>query len=97
MMLILAIPMIFLSSAIKRPDTPLLEYLSWFPPFTPFLMTARAASGPPLWEVIGTLLMMVVTSAAVVWLAGRAFRAGALSTAKFDIPAFFKGMVSAGR
>ena len=41
MMLILAIPMIFLSSAIKRPDTPLLEYLSWFPPFTPFLMTAR--------------------------------------------------------
>ncbi len=97
MMLVLAIPMIFLSSAIKRPDTPLLEYLSWFPPFTPFLMTARAASGPPLWEVIGTLLMMVVTSAAVVWLAGRAFRAGALSTAKFDIPAFFKGMISAGR
>ena len=97
MMLILAIPMIFLSSAIKRPDTPLLEYLSWFPPFTPFLMTARAASGPPLWEVIGTLLMMVVTSGAVVWLAGRAFRAGALSTAKFDIPAFFRGMVSAGR
>ncbi len=97
MMLVLAIPMIFLSSAIKRPDTPLLEWLSWVPPFTPFLMTARAASGPPLWEVVGTLAMMAATSAAVVWLAGRAFRAGALSTAKFDIPAFFRGMVSAGR
>ncbi len=97
LMLMLSLPMIFLSQAIKRPDAPLLEWLAWFPPFTPFLMTARAASGPPWWEIAGTLALMAATSTGVVWISGRAFRAGALSTAKFDLPTFLKGVASAGR
>jgi len=96
-MIMLSLPMIFLTQAIKRPDTPLLEWLAWFPPFTPFLMTARAASGPPWWEIAGTLALMVLTSTVVVWISARAFRAGSLSTAKFDLPTFFKGIASAGR
>lgn len=88
-MALLTIPVLFLPQAIKRPDAPLLETLSWFPPFTPFLMTARAASAPPLWQVLGTGLLMAATVAAVVWIAGRAFRAGALSTGKIDL----KGLV----
>ena len=47
MMVLLSIPLIFMGQAVVRPDTPLLEALSWVPPFTPFLMAARAASGPP--------------------------------------------------
>lgn len=88
-MALLTIPVLFLPQAIKRPDAPLLETLSWFPPFTPFLMTARAASAPPLWQVLGTGLLMAATVAVVVWIAGRAFRAGALSTGKIDL----KGLV----
>ena len=88
-MALLTIPVIFLPQAIRRPDAPLLETLSWFPPFTPFLMTARAASAPPLWQVLGTGLLMAATVAVVVWIAGRAFRAGALSTGKIDL----KGLV----
>lgn len=88
-MALLTIPVLFLPQAIKRPDAPLLETLSWFPPFTPFLMTARAASAPPLWQVLGTGALMAATVALVVWIAGRAFRAGALSTGKIDL----KGLV----
>lgn len=97
LMLMLSLPMIFLTQAIRRPDTPLLEGLAWFPPFTPFLMTARAASGPPWWEVAGTLGLMTLTTALVVWMSARAFRAGALSSTRFDLKIFFKGIVSAGR
>lgn len=97
LMILLSLPMIFLTQAIRRPDTPLLRGLAWFPPFTPFLMTARAASGPPWWEVAGTLALMAATSALVVWISARAFRAGALATGKFDLKAFFNGIVSAGR
>jgi ABC-2 type transport system permease protein len=88
-MALLTIPVIFLTQAIRRPDSPLLEALSWFPPFTPFLMTARAASEPPLWQVLGTGALMAATVALVVWIAGRAFRAGALSTGKIDL----KGLI----
>lgn len=88
-MALLVIPVIFMTQAIRRPDAPMLELLSWIPPFTPFLMTARAAGEPPLWEVLGTGALMLATVAVVVWLSGRAFRAGALSTGKIDL----KGLV----
>lgn len=89
-MALLTIPIIFMTQAIRRPDSPMLEALSWIPPFTPFLMTARAAAGPPMWEVIGTGALMLATVGVVVWLSGRAFRAGALSTGKID----FKGLIA---
>jgi len=89
-MTLLIIPVVFMSQAIRRPDAPILEILSWIPPFTPFLMTARAAGQPPLWEVVGTGVLMLATVGVVVWLSGRAFRAGALSTGKVD----FKGLLA---
>jgi ABC-2 type transport system permease protein len=87
-MIVLTIPLIFMGEAIKRPDAPILHTLSWIPPFTPFLMAARAASEPPLWEVIGTGLLMLATIALVIWVAGRAFRAGALSTGRVNLAGF---------
>lgn len=89
-MILLTVPVIFLSQALRRPDTPALEILSWVPPFTPFMMTARAASGPPMWQVIATGILMLATVALVMWIAGRAFRAGALSTGKVDL----KGLIA---
>ena len=97
LMVILSLPIVFLSQAIRRPDTPFLHWLSWFPPFTPFLMIVRVTAGAPPWEIAGTLALMALTAAVVVWVSGRAFRAGALSTAKFDLATFFRGIASAGR
>lgn len=83
-MMLITVPIVFMGQAIVRPDTPVLMILSWFPPFTPFLMPARAASGAPLWQIIGTAVLMAAATAASLWLSERAFRAGALSSGKFD-------------
>lgn len=79
LMLVMSVPMLFLSVAQERPDAPVIVWLSWLPPFTPFLMVARIASGMPLWQAAGGLVLMAATAALIVWLCGRAFRAGALS------------------
>jgi ABC-2 type transport system permease protein len=85
MMLILTIPVLFLSLALQHPNAPIIVALSWIPIFTPFIMTARLAAGPPLWEVLGALAVMAATVTTVVWLCARAFRAGALSSGKLDL------------
>ena len=77
--LLATVPILFMTLAIRDPGSPLLQVLSWIPPFTPFLMLARAGSEVPVWEVAGTLLLMLVTTAVVVQLSGRAFKAGAIS------------------
>jgi ABC-2 type transport system permease protein len=84
LMVILSIPLVFMGQSINHPDAPILTALSWVPPFTPFLMAARVANEPPLWQIAGTLALMLATTVAVVWLSGRAFRAGALSVGKVD-------------
>jgi len=92
-MLLITLPVMFLSLALEHPDAPLIVALSWIPPFTPFLMTARLASGPPLWQVLGALVLMAATTTAVVSLCARAFRAGALSTGRLDLKRLIGGML----
>jgi ABC-2 type transport system permease protein len=83
--LLATVPILFMSLAVRDPGSPLLQILSWIPPFTPFLMLARAGSEVAWWEIAGTLLLMLVTTAFVVQLSGRAFRAGALSSGPVDL------------
>jgi ABC-2 type transport system permease protein len=96
LMILLTIPLVFMGQAVTRPDSPLLQTLSWIPPFTPFLMAARAASGPPLWQVIGTAAVMFATTALELWIAGRAFRTGALSSGRFDVKLLLAGIAGRG-
>ena len=97
MMILITIPVMFLSLALQHPDAPLINTLSWIPPFTPFIMTARLASGPPVWQILGSLTLMGATTAGVVWLCARAFRAGALSTGKFELKRLIPTLVGAQR
>jgi len=89
MMILLSLPMVFLGQAISHPDSPLLATLSWVPIFTPFMMAARAASDPPLWQIAGTAGLMFATTALELWVAGPAFKSGALSSGRFEIKNFF--------
>jgi len=93
MMILLSVPMVFLTQTIAHPDAPLLQALSWVPLFTPFLMAARVASEPPLWQVLGTGALLVVVIGLELWAAGRAFRAGALSSGGFNARRFFNSLV----
>jgi ABC-2 type transport system permease protein len=85
--------MIFMSQAIAHPDAPVLATLSWIPVFTPFMMAARAASDPPLWQVAGTAFLMFATTAVELWVAGPAFKSGALATGRFEIRTFLASLV----
>ncbi len=96
LMILLTVPMIFMGQAVTRPDAPLLQALSWIPPFTPFLMAARAASNPPLWQVVGTTAAMCATIAVELWVAGRAFRTGALASGRFDVRLLLAGIAGRG-
>lgn len=91
-MILLSAPIIVLQLAIRTPDMPLVKILSWVPLFTPFLMPARLVAEPPLIEIVGTILGMALTAAFMIWLGGKAFRAGALSTGKLDWKNVFAAM-----
>lgn len=93
-MMALFVPLIFMQMAIRSPDAVLLKVMSFVPPFTPFIMSARAPSQPPLVEVVCSLLVMFVFAALMMWLSGRAFRAGAMSDAKLSWKSFLAAMRS---
>ncbi|MGZ9114657.1 MAG: ABC transporter permease, partial [Brevundimonas sp.] len=82
--------------ALQTPDAPMVRIMSWIPFFTPFLMIARMPSDPPLIEVLGAMGGMFAFALLMVWIAGRAFRAGALSDVKLSWKAF-AGAVRGGR
>jgi ABC-2 type transport system permease protein len=92
MMILLSLPMVFMTQAISHPDSPLLASLSWVPVFTPFMMAARAASDPPLWQIAGTAAVMFATTGLELWVAGPAFKSGALSSGRFEIRNFFASL-----
>ena len=92
---LMGIPILFQSLAIGRPNAPLVAVLSFVPPFTPFLMPTRIAAGLPAWQALTGLLLMAATAVVVVWLCGRAFRAGALSGGGVDLKRLLAGALKA--
>ncbi|WP_222934258.1 ABC transporter permease [Caulobacter sp. 17J80-11] len=95
-MIVLSVPIIVMQMAVRTPDLPLIKTMSMVPFFAPFLMSARAPSNPPLIEVVIALAGMAAVGALMVWLGGKAFRAGALSSGKFDWRGVFALMTGRG-
>jgi ABC-2 type transport system permease protein len=63
----------------KDPDGNVSFWLSIFPFTSPVAMMARVAFGVPTWELILSMLLMVVGFIFTIWLAGRIYRIGILS------------------
>lgn len=68
----------------RAPESNLAIGLSFFPTMTPFAMMLRIVMppGPPLWQVIVSLVILLASTAGVVWAAGRIFRVGLLMQGK---------------
>ena len=96
MMIIMSVPLLFMSQSLSHPDAPLLQALTWVPLFTPFMMAARVATDPPLWQVAATAALMAGVTALELWIAIPAFKSGALATGRFDIRAFFGSLARRG-
>ena len=96
-MMILIVPLLVMQMALRTPDAPVVQIMSWIPFFTPFLMSARAPSEPPMFEIIGTMAGMFAFALFMVWVAGRAFRAGALSDVKLSWKSFAGAIRGGGK
>jgi len=83
-MLIACIPMFILGTALEDPNHPLVIAASFFPPSTPMLMMARIAisPGPPLWQSLLSVVLVLAVTIGCVYAAGRIFRVGILMQGK---------------
>ena len=71
MMILLSLPMVFMSQAITHPDAPLAGDAVVDPDLHAVHDgRARGVSDPPLWQVAGTAALMAATTAIELWVAG---------------------------
>jgi ABC-2 type transport system permease protein len=81
--MLLVVPIIFVTQVIQDPQATLSVALSFIPFFTPILMFARAAvGGASALEVALSMVLMAATVMAVAWVAGRIYKVGILMAGK---------------
>ena len=80
MMMVLIVPLVTMTFIAQDPNGPVARIMSWIPLFTPFTMMNRAAAAPPLLDVIGTTIVLLLSIVLVLWLSGKIFRQGVLRT-----------------
>lgn len=77
---ILALYIMF--AALRVPDSSLAVWASIFPFFSPIVMPARLAFGPPAWQIILSMVLLIATAIFCVWISGRIYRTGILMYGK---------------
>ncbi|MCB9457268.1 MAG: ABC transporter permease [Anaerolineaceae bacterium] len=90
------IPLYFMTIFITQPDGTLATALSLFPVTAPLSMIMRLTiSTVPAWQVILSIVLLILTNIGMMWLAGRLFRVNTLlsgQTPKLrDIPKLLRG------
>ena len=80
MIMIQVIPLAMMVFVVRDPNNTIVRIMSWFPLFTPYLMMNRAAADPPLIDVVGTTIVLLLSTVFVLWLCGKVFRMGVLRT-----------------
>lgn len=78
--MVMVVPLMTMMFIPRDPNGTLATVLSWIPLYTPFVMMNRAAADPPLFDVIGTLVLLLFSAGAAFWAAAKIFRAGILRT-----------------
>jgi ABC-2 type transport system permease protein len=79
--LIISVMMMFL--VIQNPNSTVAVVISLIPLFTPMLMLARVIiADPPLWQVLLSVVLLLLTTYGVIWIASRVYRVGVLMYGK---------------
>ncbi len=77
-MMVMMVPLVTMFFIPKDPNGTLATVLSWIPLYTPFVMMNRTAADPPLFDQVGTIVLMIVSTAVMLWLSAKIFRTGIL-------------------
>lgn len=78
--IVMMVPLLTMTFIPKDPNGGLARLLSWIPLYTPFTMMNRAAADPPLFDLVGTLVLLLGTTAIALWMSGKIFRIGIIRT-----------------
>lgn len=86
-MMPVTIPLIFsfiisTSTVVNNPDGPIAFWLSLFPLSSPIVMMVRLPFGVPAWEIITSMLLLILGFFGTVWLAAKIYRTGILMVGK---------------
>jgi ABC-2 type transport system permease protein len=83
-MILIMLPYLGSFIVIQNPESSLAVGMSFFPTMTPFTMMLRIAMppGPPMWQVLVSVVGLVACTALFVWAASRIFRVGILMQGK---------------
>jgi ABC-2 type transport system permease protein len=66
----------------QNPESPLAFWCSMIPLTSPIVMMARIPFGVPYWQIAVSMLLMLVTFLAFVWMAAKVYRTGILMYGK---------------
>ena len=77
--IILIIPLVISSSMEQDPNSFLVKVLTYIPLFTPPVMIMRIpVIVPPIWEIIASILILLLSIWLTIWVGGKIFRMGIL-------------------
>jgi ABC-2 type transport system permease protein len=80
LMLPIALPVIIafimIGGVIKDPDSPISIFASMFPLTSPIIMPARLPFEPPVWQIILSIVFLIMGVVLLTWLAGKIYRVG---------------------
>ena len=80
---IAAIPMMLTGVIMTNPDAMVVRVLSWFPLTAPTTMMLRLPlADVPWFDVVGSIILLLITIPVVVWLGAKVFRLGMLMYGK---------------
>ncbi|MEM8616466.1 MAG: ABC transporter permease [Pseudomonadota bacterium] len=94
LIVLLMAPLFMITFAINDAESAVVQIMAWVPVFTPFLLILQMPTEPPLWQVLSQVALMTATTALILYLATRVYRAGAVHGAGVnDVWAFFGKLI----
>lgn len=72
------ISIFILSAIMEAPNSGLAFWSSLIPLFSPIIMPFRIAFGVPFWELLASMILLVLGSLGMVWLSAKIYRTGIL-------------------
>ena len=79
----LVVPLMLIGFMVKSPDSTLITTMSMIPFFAPIMMFGRInIANPPMIEIVGSILILVISIIILIWLLSKIFRVGILMYGK---------------
>jgi|WetSurMetagenome_2_1015567.scaffolds.fasta_scaffold15956_4 ABC-2 type transport system permease protein len=93
--MLMVAPFALMMLVMQNPNSLIVKVLSYIPVLTPSVMVLRISiQMPSMWEILATIVLMIISIAVMMWIAGKIFRVAILSYGKRPtIPELFRWVI----